>query len=881
LQNLLNHFNHFFESAPDRLLKRRTLVITLFVFLSGVFIYGMISKFSMDMSLESWFQDDDPTKVSLDQFRQQFGSDDGIYIVYEAKNGDVFSETALLAIKRLHTELDEIRLGLRRAASDVISPDDINHSSMLKRIVQIDSLYNARYQIAEGDTLISQKLLSSDFPESQAAREEKRKLATLQESFQLSLYSKNYQYAGIRLKTDFGVRPLDNPSYKNIEVDLLAQDDFDFSDADDDLMTGNLEGLSVDTSLDQELVEYQEMQMDEYLTFMNELRTLVAKPEYKDFKFHFTGNAAMMEFAMNNMKQASGLMGLMLLAVVVLLWLLFRSFSAVFWPVVVIACSAFWSIGLLSLLGVTLSTMVSLSFMLILAVGTADCVHVLSAYIFYRQEDYDHRIAMKKAYRKTGIPIFLTTITTMAGMSALMISDIPQIAVFGLNSALGVGVAFIFTLFLLPVLLDIWHPYHKKAEKRIEQKRLKGRHRVTLLQSILDKIPELVSRRKLIIIFIYFSTFGLFVFGTSLVKIDSNLIELAKDGSPIRVTYEVVDKHMMGAQNLEFMLSFAKPDALKDPSILKTIDTFQRYLIKEYPEYVVKTFSLADFVKDTNQVMHEGNIEFKRIPDDPNLSAQLLYLFDNANSRDRRNIVSDDYSKTHISVMLKNKGSYEYTHFFEAVQNDLNRHFEPLRTTYPDMEVNVTGALSLMMELIDHISWTQIKSFAFALLIITLLMMFSLGSVQAGLISMVPNLLPAFFTFGVMGLLGIPLDTDTLIIAPLIIGIAVDDTIHFIAHYRDAWFQTGDVQKALSSTIKEVGQAVTFTTLVLGIGFSMLAFSDYMGLAKTGIFGSLSIVIALTSDLFLLPALISWLKPDLGRKRYLAKQNAQEEGLVS
>jgi len=835
----------------------------------------------MDMSLESWFQDDDPTKVSLDQFRQQFGSDDGIYIVYEAKNGDVFSETALLAIKRLHTELDEIRLGLRRAASDVISPDDINHSSMLKRIVQIDSLYNARYQIAEGDTLISQKLLSSDFPESQAAREEKRKLATLQESFQLSLYSKNYQYAGIRLKTDFGVRPLDNPSYKNIEVDLLAQDDFDFSDADDDLMTGNLEGLSVDTSLDQELVEYQEMQMDEYLTFMNELRTLVAKPEYKDFKFHFTGNAAMMEFAMNNMKQASGLMGLMLLAVVVLLWLLFRSFSAVFWPVVVIACSAFWSIGLLSLLGVTLSTMVSLSFMLILAVGTADCVHVLSAYIFYRQEDYDHRIAMKKAYRKTGIPIFLTTITTMAGMSALMISDIPQIAVFGLNSALGVGVAFIFTLFLLPVLLDIWHPYHKKAEKRIEQKRLKGRHRVTLLQSILDKIPELVSRRKLIIIFIYFSTFGLFVFGTSLVKIDSNLIELAKDGSPIRVTYEVVDKHMMGAQNLEFMLSFAKPDALKDPSILKTIDTFQRYLIKEYPEYVVKTFSLADFVKDTNQVMHEGNIEFKRIPDDPNLSAQLLYLFDNANSRDRRNIVSDDYSKTHISVMLKNKGSYEYTHFFEAVQNDLNRHFEPLRTTYPDMEVNVTGALSLMMELIDHISWTQIKSFAFALLIITLLMMFSLGSVQAGLISMVPNLLPAFFTFGVMGLLGIPLDTDTLIIAPLIIGIAVDDTIHFIAHYRDAWFQTGDVQKALSSTIKEVGQAVTFTTLVLGIGFSMLAFSDYMGLAKTGIFGSLSIVIALTSDLFLLPALISWLKPDLGRKRYLAKQNAQEEGLVS
>ncbi|WP_156506264.1 MMPL family transporter, partial [Oleiphilus sp. HI0117] len=261
----------------------------------------------------------------------------------------------------------------------------------------------------------------------------------------------------------------------------------------------------------------------------------------------------------------------------------------------------------------------------------------------------------------------------------------------------------------------------------------------------------------------------------------------------------------------------------------------------------------------------------------PVLAAQLLYLFDNANSRDRRNVVSDDYSKTHISAQLRNKGSFEYTHFFEQVQLDLDRYFEPLKAQYPDLEVSVTGQLALMMELIDHISWAQIKSFAFALVIITILLIFSLGSVQAGLISMIPNLLPAFFTFGLMGLLDIPLDTDTLIIAPLIIGIAVDDTIHFVAHYRDAWFELGDVDAALKSTISEVGQAVTFTTLVLGIGFSMLAFSDYMGLAKTGIFGSLSIVVALSSDLLLLPALISWLKPDLGRKKHMAALVRQEE----
>ena len=352
------------------------------------------------------------------------------------------------------------------------------------------------------------------------------------------------------------------------------------------------------------------------------------------------------------------------------------------------------------------------------------------------------------------------------------------------------------------------------------------------------------------------------------------MAELTKEDSEIRQTYNIVDEYMMGGQNLEFMLDFGQTDALKNPKVLQAISETQSYIEKTYPEFVVKTFSLADFVKDTNKAMHEGKESFKRIPDDDRLAAQLLYLFDNANSRDRRNVVDDDYSRTHISIQLRNKGSYEYTNFFESVKVDLERNLSPLRKNYPDLVLSVTGGLSLMMELIDHISWAQIKSFGFALMIITILMIVSLSSFQAGFISMVPNLLPAFFTFGVMGLLGIPLDTDTLIIAPLIIGIAVDDTIHFIAHYRDAWFKLGDVDAALESTIKEVGQAVAFTTLVLGIGFSMLAFSDYLGLAKTGIFGSLAIVVALSSDLFLLPALIQWLKPDLGRRKYVARMEA-------
>ena len=860
MQSILERLNLFFEAAPQKLLHWRWTVVALFVVVTSVMVYGMLSRFTLDMSLESWFQDDDPAKVSLDDFRQQFGSDDGLYIVYRPKDGDVFSQRSLDTLRDFHNELDAIRYDPANAQTA-----DNENPNLLSRILRIDSLLNGRYQIADGDTLISQKLLAN-YPRSDAEREAKRSIALGQEAFELAYYSKDFTYGGMRIKTDFGVVPVEQHTAEMTgDIDLLSDDDFEVGTS-----------LAIDESISNTPIEYQDMQMDEYLAFMGDLRAVATQEKYQHFEFFYTGNAAMMEFAMNNLKQASSLLGLMLIVVVVLLWILFHSWSAVIWPVLVIACSAFWSIGLLSWFGIALSNMVSLSFMLILAVGVADCVHVLSAYTLYRREGSDHRPAMKLAYRKTGLPIFLTTVTTMAGMSALMVSDLPQIGVFGVNSAMGVGVAFIFTIFLLPVLLDIWHPYHAKAERKFAK-----RDKHHWLQPLLDKIPHYVARKAKPIVLIYFGIFALFVWGGTQVRIDTNLAELTKEGSDIRVTYDIVDANMMGGQNMEFMLNFGQTDALKDPKVLSAIAGLQTHMENTYPDIVVKTFSLADLVEDTNWVMHEGRDAFKIIPEDARLTAQLLYLFDNANADDRRQLVNDNYSQSHISLQIKNKGSYEYANFFDAAQEDLERYFSPLKSSYPDLDTHVTGSLALMMKLVDYISWAQLKSFAFALIIITVLLVISLGSVQAGLISMVPNLLPAFFTFGVMGLLGIPLDTDTLIIAPLIIGIAVDDTIHFIAHYRDAWFELGDVEAALASTVKEVGQAVTFTTLVLGLGFSMLAFSDYMGLAKTGIFGSLAIFVALSSDLLLFPALISWLRPDLGRRRYLATKSKAENTLCN
>jgi predicted RND superfamily exporter protein len=215
---------------------------------------------------------------------------------------------------------------------------------------------------------------------------------------------------------------------------------------------------------------------------------------------------------------------------------------------------------------------------------------------------------------------------------------------------------------------------------------------------------------------------------------------------------------------------------------------------------------------------------------------------------------------------LLNAGSSDYTELYEQLKEDIEQAFAPLQAQYPDMDVHPTGTLALMMRLMDDLSRSQFQSLALAVGIISVLMVLTLGSVQAGLLAIIPNLIPATLTFGLMGLLNIPLDGDTLMIAPLIIGIAVDDTIHFITHYRMALVKYNDMKTALVKTIKEVGQAVTFTTLILGCGFFMLAFSDYLGLAKVGMFGSLAIFVALLCDLLFFPALIMWFKPRFGQQ---------------
>lgn len=905
MEKLLISLSDGFAQVPNKVLRFRSLVLSGLLVLTIFMVYGVFTRTELDMTTDSFLDQSDPAITALNEYRRQFGSDDSVFLVYRAKDGDVFSRASLIAIQKLTQDL---RNWQNLDPADY--PDEINGIALdfdeLNHIRRIQSIANVRFQENQGDTLLSNRLVPTVLPESDEALAEIKANALAQEDYLLAFYSADARYGAIMIQTDFGAQPVADyvPAVDSAEITL--DDSFaDFGGFDGDFDSDASFDLEFDESADIQDVTFEPVDMLGYTNFHIVSKALY--DNYNDtFDFFPVGNPPMMEFMMQVLNQMMGLGIVMVLIFTLLLWILFRSFSAVLWPMVTIAASLAWTWGITVWLGVAVSQMISLTVLLVFAVGIADCVHVMSAYFSFRRSGIEHYEALSKSYGRTGLAILVTTITTMCGVLALTTSDLLPIQVFGLMSAFGVIMAFFFTIILLPILLDVWHPGATQTgdlslADRIGQKwtdlyigkkaAISTAYLVAVYASlgvyvgtyiiaitgmtyvvvnwqhqILTYVPYIVAKRPWLILGMFATVFVLCAYGTSQVRIDTNMTELTREDSALNEAYDIVDENMAGAQSMVIMVDTKTTDGLLNPKLLKAIDDFQTLIEQRDSEQVTRTSSLANIVKDTNEIMNDDNPAFYTVPESEQMISQLLYLFNSANPEDRRSLVSDDYSRSHITLNIYNAGSYQYQLFFDQISKDIETFFGPLEEDFPELDVYLTGSMALMMRMADEVAQSQFDSFALAIGVISIIMILTLGSIQGGIMAMVPNVIPALLGFGLMGLMGIPLDTDTLLIAPLIIGIAVDDTIHFMTHYRIELIRTGSVSESLRTTILDVGQAVMFTTMVLGLGFALLSFSDYLGMAKMGFFGATAIFVALLCDLFLIPAMIMIFKPTFGVK---------------
>ncbi|MCG8335524.1 MAG: MMPL family transporter [Proteobacteria bacterium] len=816
-----------FETIPEKLRPNTFKVLAIFTIFTLAMVSG-ITRLKVDMSAMSFFTEDNPTVELYTEFRRAFGGDNGVYIVYEAKDGDIFSNDSLNAVKGIQEDLTEYEGGIAS-----------KEGSILDHIVEVTTIVNVEYLQGKNDTLVSDPFIEDRMPLNKQEQEEVRNQALNHPDYPLLYLSKDSRYGGIYLRTDFEAIPEE----------------------------GNFDESSISENISQEFqkIKFKSHSMLEYADFTSALEEVISQPKYSEhLKFYKVGNPVLMAFFHDVIEVELGMLfGIALALMLVVLFVLFRSLSAVLWPLLVVALTIGITLGFIGWAGLTMSTMIIILMMLCLVVGISDSVHILSGYLFFRRQGYDYNTAMRKVYKKSGLACMLTSITTSIAMFSLTVVPIPPIRYFGIGAGVGVIVAFMITITVLPLMMDLWQPFTKKHKQKSASM---GDDKVRI-QLFLEKFIPFSHQKPKGTCLAFLIVTIISAWGMTRIKVDTNMVDIVKDDLALPVAHRLIDKVMAGTQSMEIFLQFKSPDALKDPKVLSAMDQMQSKLEKDYKNYVVKTVSLVDSVKDAFQSLNRDDKDKYVIPSDRTALAQTLFLFDSANPDDRRQLVTDDYRQARISVRLYNYGSSEYLDFFQSVNRDMELIFSPLKSSYSGLEYEITGGLALMMELFEYMSWSQVKSFGLALVVVSIILLVVFGSVKTGLIAILPNVFPVLVTFGIMGFLGIPLDADTLIIAPLVIGVSVDDTIHFLVHYRMEFQQNNDKFGAIAGSIKQSGQAICFTSLIIVLGFLILVISIHQGMAHFGLLIAVAFSAAVLADLLWLPSLVAMTNIKFARKK--------------
>ncbi|MEC9466638.1 MAG: MMPL family transporter [Myxococcota bacterium] len=839
-------FTSGLERLPEKLIGLRWVILAFFAAFTATTSYG-IQSLTIDQSLDIWFDEDDDTLGVYRVFRRVFGGDENIVVLYRAGDGDVFSSESLQQVRALENKLNRLRT----------EPD-----SQLDRIVEVQSLLSVDVLESDGDTLLSRPLIGKTLPQTKDEVEAIRKRAQSVRDLEGSFFSADFKYGLLIIRTDFNARLIESDANEDQADEGLEAggDDFDF-DFDEETTA------EVVAFMDRGNDQVESTEMDPYMFFMEALRKAldqegwytVQSPEGTDQKVETllagapVGNAY---FISKMLPEMNVIGGLSMIVIICALYFAFGSLSYVVWPLVILTLSLIWTFGTVALLGIHVTMLINVVAMLNMAVGVASSIHILNAYQLGLTEGLAWKKALGFAYGRAGFPVMLALTTTMAGLLSLTSVPLAPMRAFGMYASLGVFLAMIGTILLLPVLMSFW--FDREAPKA----RGKLRSSVDVrLKGALRGTHRFSRERPVATTLIFLSVLGLAGLGFPKVMIDTNYNYVIKEGEGISEAVAKIDELFGGTANLEVVLDTGELDGVKSPDVLKALEAFENQVLAEAPTFVNRAFSLVKMTKESYQRLTDDQPENYRIPDDRAAIAQTLTLYESADPENRKLFVDDNWQIARVTFSGYSRGSSEYEDFIDNLDQWLVDHFAPLQKEHPNLTWHRTGSVSMIMHFADIFTRAQITSFGLALIVISLIVLVAFGSIKFGLLAMIPNIFPIFMLVGAAGWLGFPFDADTLIVIPVAIGIAVDDTIHFLTHYRTEILRGLSPEKAIATTIEEVGQAMTYTTVVLVLSYLCFIFMVYKPLTAFGVLSSVAIGSALIADLFIVPVLLRYFKP--------------------
>jgi len=577
-------------------------------------------------------------------------------------------------------------------------------------------------------------------------------------------------------------------------------------------------------------------QVTEVVVHVRKFKAYIEKT-YPDITVYLSGivmlNNAFGEATIYDMTH---LLPITLLLILITVFFLLRSVSGTVTTFIVIVLSVVTAFGISGWLGIELSSPVMSAPIIIMTLAVADCVHILSTWITEMRQGKDKKSAMRESLRVNFMPVFLTSITTAIGFLSLNASDAPPFRDLGNVAAIGVMAAFFFSILLLPALATILPVKVKQRETKT-------------LKAMSIFAEWVISHQKALLIGMSVLAIAL----TSLVprnELNDVFVHYFDERIEFRSDTDFISDNLTGIYNIEYSIEAKESGGISDPILLAKVKKFTDWMLTQ-PE-VIHVSTVTDTFTRLNKNMHGDDESWHKLPDSRELAAQYLLLYEMSLpfGLDLNNQIDIDKKSTRITVTLQTLSTQQVL--------ALEQRFDQWMTeNIPDLKA-VAASPTIMFA---HIGMKNIISMltgtTVALILISIILIFALGSWRYGLLSLIPNLVPAGMAFGIWAIVDGEIGLGLSVVTAMTLGIVVDDTIHFLSKYLRARREQGlSAEDAVRYAFSTVGIALWVTSVALVAGFLVLATSSFKLNSGMGLLTAIVIAIALVVDFLLLPPLL-------------------------
>ncbi|MEW6440898.1 MAG: MMPL family transporter [bacterium] len=528
------------------------------------------------------------------------------------------------------------------------------------------------------------------------------------------------------------------------------------------------------------------------------------------------------------------------------MYFVFRNYLCVVLPFVAVSLSVVWTIGVMYLTGSELNFFSVLIPTVLFIIGTSDCIHILSHYQDCRHVCRTKAEAVFETVRLMMLPCLLTCGTIMVGFLSVAVCRIPVIQTFGIFSAVGMGFATLLTLTILPIGVIMADTKMLSMQRPLSDS----------LLGILERLAQFTHTKRSPILVFSLAVLGLGIWGTTRLKLETDPGKFFSEKTRLILDSNYIEKEVGGGIPFFVVVESPEEDRVKDPALLEKIDRLSEFLRGQ--DGVDQVVSGADLIKYMSYRLGDNDPSEYRIPGKKNAVAELLLT---ASLSDQDGLLSrffdPVFSKTPVAIRFRYHDFYSYKRLMDAVLPYLEAEFDGI----PGVRTYVTGTNMMLARTMIPILSGLNQSLWLAGIDIFLVMIFLFRSIRLGLVSMIPNVIPIFMTLGIMGLFGIPLNFGTAPIAAIALGLAVDDTIHFMTCFKHEFASDRNYQKAIERALRSCGKPILITTVILSAGFLIFLLSNFQYTRSMGMLISLTLSTAVFGDLFLLPAMLLVFKP--------------------